>query len=163
MCLLFLCHALLPSIIWTQKVLLLSGNTSSKFLYTPFPVRALRGRPEATYSSYKSRKSLALAMIFGQSSPWNFRGHHSCGKGHGVIPGTQRSICHVFLHLGNMHLLFARLCASTGPTALNMASMVRALTGLRIQQETQTLGAILISLMSSAEQMQKDPGMGRVV
>lgn len=60
-----------------------------------------------------------------------------------------------------MHLLFARLGASTGPTALNMASMVRALTGLRIQQETQTVGAILKILMSSAEQMQEDPGMAR--
>ena len=60
-----------------------------------------------------------------------------------------------------MHLLSARLCASTGPTALNMASMVHALMGLRNQQETQILGEILISLMSSAEQMQEDPGMGR--
>ena len=61
-----------------------------------------------------------------------------------------------------MHLLFAKLCVSTGPTALNMDSMVCAPTGLRIQQETQNLGAILISLMSSAEQMQEHPGMGRV-
>lgn len=49
------------------------------------------------------------------------------------------------IHLGNMHLLSARLCGSTGPTALNMASMVHALMGLRNQQETQILGEILMS------------------
>lgn len=71
----------------------------------------------------------------------------------GPFPGLKGlHIFHLFIHLWNMHLLFvimlcAHHCASTGDTALNVAGIVSVLMGLRTQQGTQNLNALLTSVL----------------
>lgn len=61
-------------------------------------------------------------------------------------------ICHLFIHLLNMHVLFVRLCVSTEDTALDVVSTVSAPVGLRIHQGTQTLAEVLTDVMSTGQQ-----------
>lgn len=95
----------------------------------------------------ESRESLAFLVPSAQTSPPNLRSHHSRGKGCGVAPRTERSVYLLFTPSSIKHaFIIAQACLHTRGEALNMASVLSALLGLKIRQGTQNLKEILTTV-----------------